>query len=58
MSRADVAAICVEALTRPTAANKHLSVYKQRRWMLAQPLPQGPGVLEAELQRVFESVGL
>lgn len=50
--------MCVEALTRPTAANKQLSVYKQRHWMAAQPLPEGPGVLEVELQRVFESVGL
>lgn len=57
ISRADVAAVCVEALARPSAANKHLSVFKQRHWSVAQPLPVGL-VLEDELQRVFKSVGL
>jgi dTDP-4-dehydrorhamnose reductase len=58
VSRADVAAVCVEALLRPSAANKRVSVYKQRCKMVAQPLSPGPGALETELQRAFESVGL
>lgn len=58
ISRADVAAVCVEALLRPSTANKALSVYKQRRWMMLEPLPPGPDSLQAELDRLFGSVGL
>jgi hypothetical protein len=58
VSRADVAAVCVDALLRPSAANKALSVYKQRRWLALQPLPPGPDSLQAELDRLFDSVGL
>jgi uncharacterized protein YbjT (DUF2867 family) len=58
VSRADVAAVCVAALLRPSATNKRVSVYKQRCRTVAQPLPPVPGALETELKRAFESVGL
>lgn len=58
VSRADVAAVCVEALLRPSTVNTALTVFKQRRRCVLEPLPSGPGSLQAELDRLFDSVGL
>eukprot|EP00882_Tetradesmus_deserticola_P003700 GHRQ01003914.1.p1 GENE.GHRQ01003914.1~~GHRQ01003914.1.p1 ORF type:complete len:227 (+),score=84.86 GHRQ01003914.1:67-747(+) len=50
ISRADVAAVCVEALSNPAAANKTLSVHGTK-----QPLGDGQS-LNGEIARLFGSV--
>jgi hypothetical protein len=51
IARADVAAICVAALTSPTAKDKTLSVHTS-----GKPLTEGTSQ-QAELERLFASLG-
>jgi uncharacterized protein YbjT (DUF2867 family) len=50
ISRADVAAVCVEALTNPAAANKTLSIYGAK-----QTLGEEQG-LSSEITRLFGAI--